>query len=67
MGHDYPNKTPSAKGREDYGRFLQEVGILKQLAVGEEITLTLKAITPHFFHWGIDRTMRRYVVDVPED
>jgi len=66
LGHDHLHKNPSVKGYEDYARFLKEVGLLNMDKNGN-FTLVLKSITPHFFHWGIDRTMRRYVVDVPED
>jgi len=64
MGHVYPGKTPSVNGYEDYVRFLQEVGTLNK---NEKFTHELKEIMPYFFHWGIDRTMRRYDISCPDD
>jgi len=61
-GHDHLHTSPSVKGHEDYARFLKEVGLLK-LNKDRKFKFELTAFTPHFFHWGIDRTMRRYVLD----
>lgn len=57
--HDFPSLNPSQSGEKDYKQFLNEAGHGR--------FYKKQRLIPYHFHWGIDRTMRRYDISWPDD
>ncbi len=56
------HKTPLRNSMLHYAKFLVKSGLQEPDADGNT-HFTLRYINPHFFHWGINRTMERYLID----